>query len=241
MIKNSHNNLYPSVTFSYDIQKDIDNINIGLETVRRGRKADQELESIILLLGKKPARREIETYLKKRWNKTYIKNKIKETQKLWNEINDMFFKNIKEKMLIDNYPKNYIKINGFFSSRYGSGYNYKKGWFAVSLHQNENNNLRTAMHEIMHIIFHYYYWKECKKTKIQEKNIWDVKEAMTVLLNAWFKDTFKENLDLGYQEHTELRRKIIKLWWPKEKNFKKIVSLACEFMSNNPNKSSNWS
>jgi len=28
MIKNNHNSLYPSVTFSYDIQKDIDNINI---------------------------------------------------------------------------------------------------------------------------------------------------------------------------------------------------------------------
>ena len=62
---------------------------------------------------------------------------------------------------------------------------------------------------------------------------------MTVLLNSWFKNLLI-NLDLGYPEHTELRRKIIREWWPENKDFKKIIILASRYMKENQEKSPVW-
>ncbi len=90
----------------------------------------------------------------------------------------------------------------------------------------------------MHIIFHKAWWKTCQKQGLPEKNIWDVKEAMTVLLNLWFKDVLID-LDWGYEEHAELRHLIVQ-WFLDSREFQTTLLKACEYIKQNPNKSPLW-
>jgi len=231
----------PKITFVYDIEKDIDNIIIGIETVRNGRNPDRIIKEIINKYGESPSRDNIKSFLENIWkDKSYIREmSIKQLQEYWDKINDIYFERLADFMEIKEYEKESLKIPGYFSSRHGSGYNVPNLWFAVSLYSGTMQNVITAMHEIMHLFFHKYWWNECKKYGLDNKNIWDVKEAVTVLLNIWYKDIITE-LDWGYMEHTDLRRLIIKKWWPGKNNFSEIVKLSCEYMKENKEKSPTW-
>ena len=63
------------------------------------------------------------------------------------------------------------------------------------------------MHEMMHIFFHKQWWQFCKDQGVEDKNIWDIKEAVTVLLNLWFKYQIVD-IDMGYPEHAQFRKNI---------------------------------
>ncbi len=64
----------------------------------------------------------------------------------------------------------------------------------------------TIYHEIMHFLFHWYYWEQCEAAGFSNQEIHDLKESLTVLLNPILK---KRNLPLdnGYPMHQELRKK----------------------------------
>lgn len=90
----------------------------------------------------------------------------------------------------------------------------------------------TAMHEIMHFIFHkYFYHKWKKKFKLTDKQIWTIKEAVTVILNTEC-DNIRFDIDKGHKGHEKLRAKIEKDW-KKYKNFEKVLDRACEYVKNN--------
>jgi len=72
----------------------------------------------------------------------------------------------------------------------------------------------------------------------QEKDIWNVKEAMTVLLNLWFKDQLID-MDWGYEENAELR-KVIQEKFLESKNFKETLLRACEYIKLHQEKSPLW-
>lgn len=235
-------NKFPKVIFSYNAEKDKENIKIGLETVRKGRNPDPELNKIIDLYGNNPQDEEILSFLENWWkDKELIKETIiKQLQEYWDSIEEIFFNRLSEKIEIEENFYEIKKIDGFLSIRYGSGFNSKENWFAVSVQNGSLSNARVAMHEIMHIFFNKGWVGFCREElKLKEKEIWDIREAMTVLLNSWFKNLLI-NLDLGYPEHTELRRKIIREWWPENKDFKKIIILASRYMKENQEKSPVW-
>lgn len=72
-------------------------------------------------------------------------------------------------------------------------------------------------HELMHFLFHAYYWEECQKADLSESQIHDFKESLTVLLNPILEKRGLP-LDQGYPKHQELRAKLKELW--EEKNWK---------------------
>jgi hypothetical protein len=229
---------YPNVHFYYDVSKDIENIKIGLDTVRKGREPDRELRDIIKKIGNNPDDSELESYVKKRLlgKEDIINVSIKQTQEWWNKITNSYFDYLLNRMQLKSFD-GIEEIDGYFSIRYGSGYSVTNNWFAVSIHNSAVLNGSVAMHEIMHILFHKNWWQFCVSKKISDKSIWDIKEAITVLLNLWF-DKLMINSDLGYKEHTELRR-LIKNNFLETRDFKKTLSVACDFVKSN-RKSPSW-
>lgn len=61
-------------------------------------------------------------------------------------------------------------------------------------------------HELMHFLFHWHYWDQCKEAGLSEQEINNLKESLTVLLNPVLE---KRGLpsDGGYPVHEELRKK----------------------------------
>ncbi|MCR4322911.1 MAG: hypothetical protein NUV61_02390 [Candidatus Azambacteria bacterium] len=229
----------PHVIFSYNQEKDIKNIQIGFDTVRRGRRPDRELTQIIQQYGNAPSEEDIKAYLISRWkNKEALPDLIvKQLQEYWDTIEEKYFNHLADRMQLTSFHE--IKqLGGFLSVRYGSGYNAEQQWFAVSVYNGTMRNTLTAMHEIMHIFFHKQWWSFCKNQGLPDNNIWDVKESMTVLLNLWFKNQIIDT-DWGYDEHTELRRFIID-WFLEARDFQKTLEKACAYMKKHPEKSPDW-
>lgn len=205
----------------------------------RGRQPDRELAQIIQQYGNTPSEEDIKTYLISRWkNKEIIPGFIvNQLQEYWDTIEEKYFNHLADRMQLTSFHE--IKqLNGFLSVRYGSGYNSEQQWFAVSVYNSTLRNTLTAMHEITHIFFHKQWWDFCKKQGLSDKNIWDVKEATTVLLNLWFKNQVIDT-DWGYDEHTELRRFIID-WFLETRDFQKTLERACAYMKEYPKKSPAW-
>ncbi|KKU19239.1 MAG: hypothetical protein UX29_C0008G0070, partial [Parcubacteria group bacterium GW2011_GWA2_46_10] len=75
----------PHVTYKYDLERDIDDIEIGLNTIRNGRKPDNELALLIGQYGENPFREDIKKYLKVRWenNESIKEVVIKQLQEYW--------------------------------------------------------------------------------------------------------------------------------------------------------------
>lgn len=229
----------PKISFSYIQEKDIANINIGLNTIKKGRVPEKELKNIIEKYGPTPSVEELKNYLDKKWSgkEEIIGVVVKQLQEYWDFVEKGYFSHLADRMQLESFF-DIEKIDGYFSSRYGCGYNVDGKWFAASLYRGTLDNTTTAMHEIMHIFFHKQWWNFCQNEGVEEKNIWDVKEATTVLLNLWFKNKIIF-LDFGYLEHTELRSNILS-WFLENRDFKKTLIKSCEYIKNNKEKSPNW-
>ncbi|KPJ55610.1 hypothetical protein AMJ49_06730, partial [Parcubacteria bacterium DG_74_2] len=70
----------------------------------------------------------------------------------------------------------------------------------------------TICHEIFHFQFLYYYANFCRKQGLNKKQIEDLKEALTVLLNIEEFDNIILVEDVGYPDHQVLRQKILNIW-----------------------------
>ncbi len=79
----------------------------------------------------------------------------------------------------------------------------------------------------MHLYFHKFYWKKVESQIGKEKTS-DLKEALTILLNAEFKDLwfFK---DEGYKVHKNLREFILSEL-EKEKDFEKLLEKCINYL-----------
>ena len=83
-------------------------------------------------------------------------------------------------------------------------------------------------HELMHFLFHKYYWDTCKDAGLNNEKIHILKESLTALLNPILKQR-KLPLDVGYSAHQELRAKLEKLR-RKENNFNKFIEKAIKIV-----------
>lgn len=229
----------PHAKFLYSSQKDVENIIIGLNTVSHGRVADKSILALVEKYGANPSRDAIHEYVVNIWkNKQPIQYiLISQVQEYWNSIEEKFFTHLADRMQLESFFDVNI-LHGYLSIRWGSGYNSHENWFAISTHNGTLKNSLTAMHEIMHIFFHKQWWELCKEQGLEEKNIWDVKEAMTALLNLWFKNQIID-VDTGYEEHSELRF-LIEKWFLESRNFKRTLIKACKFMKEHKEKSPVW-
>jgi|SRR3989339_1292196 len=227
---------HPKVKFDYSQEKDIWNLRIGLETAHKSRQSDWELRQIIQQCGQSPSEKDLQEYLNLKWEKKsqIMDMLISDLQGYWDSIEGEFFDCLANRTQLSSFFE-VKEIKGFFSARYGCGYNYAENYFAVSIHNSVLKNTQVAMHEIMHIFFHKQWQGFCLDRGLSDKDFWNVKEAMTVLLNLWFKNQLVE-YDWGYEEHVALR-KFIQEKFIESQDFKKTLAQTCEYIKSHQEKS----
>lgn len=96
-------------------------------------------------------------------------------------------------------------------------YSIEENYFFVTVPTYDYIARKTTMHEL----WHFYTWYRFGVDQVEKlgvKKYEDLKEALTVLLNAEYKDLLPENvIDAGYPQHTDLRDKILD-YWKKDRN-----------------------
>ncbi|TSA56381.1 hypothetical protein D4R42_03600 [bacterium] len=225
----------PHIKFVVDQRLDIENHLIGVQSYKAKlhsshKKQNKRYEKLLKL-----SVRERRNFIKKEISDFYSsknRSKLKEikndSQKYWDKIERKFFLRIKN---VFGNPFPYNSIKGVFSTAGRFGYSIKDKWFATNINSNKFVVAETAMHELFHFVFHFYFWKECEKYKLNWKQIWNIKEATTVLLNSDFLD-LRLKPDNGYPEHKKIRNFISKEW-KKNKDFEKVLDKTCKFLANN--------
>lgn len=117
---------------------------------------------------------------------------------------------MKQKFLVEDFSV-YITVFGL------GNYSTKENLFYViyrSPERDRKERISAIYHELMHFLFHWHYWEECKAAGLSEQEIHNLKESLTVLLNPILE---KRGLppDGGYPVHEELRKQWTSLY---EKN-----------------------
>lgn len=95
-------------------------------------------------------------------------------------------------------------------------------FFLIFREQNRERSITTIYHELMHFLFHQYYWKQCQDAGLDEQQIHRMKEAATVLLNPILKERGLP-LDMGYPQHEELRAFMQRVW-QKHRHFSSFLT-----------------
>lgn len=222
----------PHVKFVIDQKLDIENHLIGMYSYRdklhsRTKKKHERYEKLLKLSSKERInfiKKDLSSFYSSK-NKSKLEEMKNDIQKYWNKIEKEFFRRIKE---VFGKPFPYNSIKGVLSTANMFGYNPKKKWFATDIYANKFLAADTAMHELFHFVFHSYFWKKCEKYKLSWNQIWDIKEATTVLLNSDFSD-LRLKSDNGYPEHKKIRDFILKEW-KKNKDFKQVLDKTCKFV-----------
>ncbi|MFH1171047.1 MAG: hypothetical protein V1778_00725 [bacterium] len=104
-------------------------------------------------------------------------------------------------------------------------YNPERRWFMIPAKKNMPIQLKTVCHEILHMQFIHYYHRYCRESGLSEKQFQDLKEALTVLLNLPKFRKYHIALDVGYSDHTLLRKKLL-LLWRQHKDFHRFLDAA---------------
>lgn len=218
------------VNFIFDKEKDLKNIYSSVNSNKYSNNCiNQKIVKIAKDKNFQECKNEIEKYYEKVHKSKLIPYVIKSANNSWNLIEDEFFKRLEKLM-----GKKIVfeKVNGYFTSVERCPYNpdLKNSFFYFCGFNGIFNILKTAAHEIMHIQFHNTYWEEIEK-KIGERKTWDLKEALTVLLNLEFKDLWLVE-DKGYENHKKLRVFISKTW-NEDKNFEKLLDACVDYLRKN--------
>lgn len=87
--------------------------------------------------------------------------------------------------------------------------------------KNVEVSANTLMHELLHMMLHYYYESIIRDKKFTNSEFHDIKEAQTVILNVECKSLLSQK-DNGYASHAVLREKLLEER-KKNKNFEIFV------------------
>ena len=220
----------PKVNFKFDKEKDLYNI---WQTCNYDSDLDDFKKSVnpkILEIceGKEfeECREELEDYRDKFYRSQYPEHCVEFFQKAWDKINDEYFRRL-EKITGKKFP--FEKVDAYITSVGRCPYNPKKEnpFFMVSVFFDILKAMMVAGHETMHLHFHNTHWPEIEE-KIGKEKTFDLKEALTVLLNIEFKDLWFY-MDPGYSSHKELRDFISKTWNEK-KDFDHLMDKCVEYL-----------
>ncbi len=168
-------------------------------------------------------RDELSKYLSEIHNSKLIKLNLQSVQKAWKNIEREFFERMNNIMGI--YEEE--RITAYLTTLGICPYDPNEPSFMFSFLYSLPKSLQTCGHEIMHLYFHNLYW-ESVESKIGNKKTWDLKEALTVILNFEFKDLWFIE-DKGYEPHKKLR-KFISDEWKKNKDFRILIEKCVEHL-----------
>jgi len=166
---------------------------------------------------------ELSNHLKRVHESKILEIFLESVEKSWKEVEEKFFRRMNNLM-----KKRFNKdIFAYLTTLSVCPYNVDEPSFMFSFFSTLTHSLKTCGHEIMHLYFHEFYWKDVEK-EIGEKKTGDLKEALTVLLNQEFKDLWFVE-DEGYEEHKKLREFIVNEW-KKEKDFEKLLERCIKYL-----------
>ena len=184
----------------------------------------EKLLNLILKKNRKTAEGLVQKYLKSHPKKTIrdlvIKTQLIFLEKIWRKIEKRFFERLEK---ITGKPIFIKEFKCYLTTGFICPYNPKDNSFMVSIWHSLPWNITTICHEIFHLQFLYHYEKYCRKF-ISKKELDDLKEALTFILNTDFNDLLLSQ-DKGYPAHQKLREELKKIW-KKEKNFNKFLDKA---------------
>jgi len=221
----------PKVLFKLDYKKDAENY---WGTVNSKNHGVNWVDSVSFALRKqikgkswKKSKNIIYKYLEEFYKKNGKKLKfvLNQFSEIWKLFEKEYFKRLERITKRKIYAK---EFTAYLTTVNRCPYDQDKGWFMVSLSSSGLSACKIIGHELMHFQLHHYFEKGIVK-KIGTEKFWDLKEALTVLLNEEFKDLWIME-DMGYTEHEELREFISKQW-RKEKDFDKLIEKCVEFLA----------
>lgn len=211
----------PSVNFVFDKEKDLYNIWRTANPKPDERDFSDILpkEVIKIARGKDfvECKFEIEKFYHKTYNNRFVGIFLEAIKKCWEVIEREYFERLSK---ITQKPVYIQEFTAYMTIIPKCPYSFKENWFMFGLFMSVFDVMRTSAHEIMHLQFHHYFWSDIEE-KIGKNKAWNLKEALTVLLNLEFKDLWFVT-DKGYSEHKELREFIVKKWNEK-KDFKYLL------------------
>ena len=216
----------PKVEFLFDKEKDAwnywDKSNWDDEENIANFKIDEKAKKICLNKEFDGCKKELLNYLIKLQESDLVDITLKAVEEAWRKIETDFFKRM-DKLMKHSYNSD---IKAYLTTLGICPYDPDEPSFMFSIFYSVLNNLKTCGHEIMHLYFHKFYWSKVEK-EIGKQNTWDLKEALTVLLNYEFKDLWFVS-DNGYDKHKELRN-FISRQWKKEKDFDILIKKCVEW------------
>ncbi len=217
----------PKVIFKFNKEKDLwnnwDTINSS-SPWGGGNKKNSVLSKMCKGKKLKECKKDLEKFYKSVYESKLLSLIIESFQKAWDEISNEFFIRLK-KITKKSFP--FDKITAYLTMQLRCPYDFDKPWFMVSMFRSIPSVLETCGHELMHIHFHYYYWKKAER-KIGKVKTADLKESLTALLNSEFKDLWFVR-DEGYPKHKKLRQ-FIEKEWKKQKDFDILLQRCIEYL-----------
>ena len=233
------------ITFKYDIKKDaynwvrkiifqspfgikknLENIPLDIrkkieQVFKKSKISHKQLLSSI----KHPSINVMTKYLRKTQDTKKIMAVKNNIERSWRKIEKEYFKILSR---IFKKPLYKAPYTCYLTTQYGCPYDEKENWFMVSIFSELPTQLYIICHEFMHLQFLYWYRKYCLKKGLEEKQIQDIKEALTFLLNEHEFNKIISFKDQGYPDHQQLRTKLKKIW-KKDKNFKNLLDKAIDY------------
>lgn len=226
----------PKVTFHYNFKKDAwswvlivkDRKLWGINWKDQVAFIPSKLLKQVIKKDRKTAEFLVCQYLishpKKQIRQLIIKEELKAIESSWKKIEKKFFKRLE---VITQQPIFTNHFRCYFTSGFMCPYNEKENWFMVSMWRAVPSQITTVCHELLHFQFLHHYKKHCK-IFLSKKQIENLKESLTFLLNTDFNDLLLCE-DFGYPDHKKFRQELKKIW-QKEKNFKKFLSAAIKII-----------
>lgn len=80
-----------------------------------------------------------------------------------------------------------------------------------SAEHDRKERISSIYHELMHFMFHWHYWDQCRAAGLSDQDVHNFKESITVLLNLILAKRGLP-LDKGYSVHEELRKQWMRLY-----------------------------
>lgn len=98
-------------------------------------------------------------------------------------------------------------VTCFITTFHCAPYNVDRRLFYSIWRSTKREHAITSIyHEMMHFLFHWFYWDECRKAGLTDAQIHAFKESLTVLLNPTLEIRGLPS-DRGYTTHAGLRAK----------------------------------
>lgn len=102
-------------------------------------------------------------------------------------------------------------VTVYLTTFHRAPYDYNASFFFLFEQRRRERSVTTIYHELMHFLFHWYYWNQCREAGLSDKDTDELKEALTVLLEPILKERGLPP-DGGYSVHKELREQLAKLY-----------------------------